>query len=80
VSGNLTDGVLGIIVLLLLFVLVVLPLDFFGIGVTRALAMRAKNDIGLKKGVFIFSIDTLAKAIIFPIIYLYYFWLFFYEY
>jgi hypothetical protein len=68
-SGDWIGGVSGIIVLLLLFVFVILPLDFVGIGVTRALAMRAKNDIGLKKGLFIFSIYTLAKTIVFPIIY-----------
>jgi tetratricopeptide (TPR) repeat protein len=51
------------LLLLLLFTLIVLPLDFLGIGITRA-----KNDISLKTGLFIFLLDTLAKAVLFPII------------
>jgi hypothetical protein len=65
-----TGGLSGIIVLLFTFTLIVLPLDFVGIGVTRALAIRAKNDIGLKNGLRVFLLDTLAKTIIFPIIYI----------
>jgi tetratricopeptide (TPR) repeat protein len=54
--------------LILLFVLIVFPLDFLGIGVTRKLAARAKNDVGLKRGLLIFLLDTVAKAVVFPII------------
>jgi tetratricopeptide (TPR) repeat protein len=70
VVSNWTGGLSGIIVLLFTFTLIVLPLDFVGIGVTRALAIRAKNDIGLKNGLRVFLLDALAKTIIFPIIYI----------
>jgi tetratricopeptide (TPR) repeat protein len=57
-----------IIIFLLLFILIVFPLDFLGIGVTRNLATRAKNHIGLKTGLLIFLLDTFVKAVVFPII------------
>jgi hypothetical protein len=70
VIGNWTGDLSALTGFLLLFTLVVLPLDFIGIGVTRTLAKRAKDNIGLKNGLFIFIVDTLAKTVIFPLIYL----------
>ncbi|HEY4847628.1 MAG TPA: tetratricopeptide repeat protein [Methylocella sp.] len=63
-------GLAVIVYLSLLFIFVVLPLDFLGVGLTRELARRAKDDIGLKKGLLIFMLDTLMKTVIFPVVYL----------
>jgi hypothetical protein len=46
----------------------VLPLDFFGVAVTRKLAALAGNNVNLKKIALIFISDTLTKSVIFPII------------
>jgi hypothetical protein len=51
------------------FILFVLPLDFLGVAVTRKLASLAGNNVSLTKVALIFISDTLAKAVIFPILF-----------
>jgi len=60
--------VITVVMLLLMFLIIVFPLDFMGIGITRRLASRVRNDISLKAGLFIFFLDTIVKTIIFPFI------------
>jgi len=57
-----------IILLLVIFAWIIFPLDFIGIGVTRNLVSRVSNDVSLKPVLRMFLLDTLVKAVIFPIL------------
>jgi hypothetical protein len=59
------------------FIFIVLPLDFFGVYVTRKLASLAGNNVNVKKVALIFMLDALTKTFIFPIIFFIFFSLFF---
>ena len=54
-------------ILALLFLLLVLPINFTGIGVTRKLAAMASDDVGFKKSFIIFIFDMITKTITFPV-------------
>jgi hypothetical protein len=60
--------IITIIILFLIFTLIVFPLDFVGVGVTRNLVSRVSNDVSLKSALRILLLDTLVKAVIFPLI------------
>src|SRR5208283_4947953 len=54
-------------IFLLSFILIVLPLDFLGVAVTRKFASITGDNVTLKKVTLIFIFDTLTKTAIFPI-------------
>jgi hypothetical protein len=58
------------------FILLVLPLDFCGVAVTRKLVSLAGNNVTLRKVALIFLFDTFIKTVIFHACHLYlYFYL-----
>jgi tetratricopeptide (TPR) repeat protein len=55
--------------MLALFLVVIFPLDFCGVVVTRKLSAVAGTNFTIKRSILIFSSDLIVKTIVFPIVF-----------